>query len=169
MKFNEIFENEVIVEFGSKHAAPRRGAQAFSQGAYQQFVTWLGEIEDHDVRMFIANMAADIYEADNPKFKRELFLRKAQEGQNYGSNFRWQQRHYWAFANAIKGLPSQHMRDYIGEWLGDKFEDQRARSDEWRGFRRNLWDSACGIEGSNPKIAQDPHSSKYRNGEDDED
>lgn len=162
MYFNELFENELVVEIGSTHRSTGRGEGAFSRGAYQQMATWLSGLEDHDVRMFIANLAADIYENDNSGFKKELFLRKVSEGETYAANFRWQQRHYWSFANAIKALPNQNMKDFIGIWLGDQFERQRNRSIEWRGFRRNLWDSACGIDGSDPEIAENPYLKKYR-------
>lgn len=165
MKFTELFETQIVMEFGGDHKAPGRGAGAFSQGAYQQMAGWLGGIEDHDVRMFIANMAADVYENDSSKFKRELFIRKVSEGSRYRSKFRWQQRHYWAFTNAIKELPNQNMRDYIGRWLGDNFEEERNNSENYYGFRRNLWDSACGIEGANPAVAKNPHSRKHRDDE----
>lgn len=171
MKLSELFETQNIFEFGSQHGVPARGTPLFTRAAFDQMATWLERVDPLDVRMAMANFCADVFDNYSSGFKREMFLTTVENASALGKNFRWQQRHYWTFSEAVKNLPNGNMKEYIGHWLGDKFQDQRARygGQYDRPFRRKLWDSACGLEGANPRIAAYPHGGRLDHADEDED
>lgn len=151
MLFEELFEGEIVMEFG-QHGFGGYGRGIFRRAAYEKVATWLGQISDADIREHLTAWFNNAFQRDNSAFKPHAFTAWVEARKHTTRSMTWQQRHFWYFAHLISQISDTNERDYLARWLGDKLDR------ETQGFRNSLWDSACGLTGSDPQVARRPNA-----------
>jgi hypothetical protein len=108
--------SNIILEWGRREF-PGYGRRLFGQRHYQYMVMEINSVPDPEARQWLTKWLSDLFHADNPRFKPDLFAQAVAEKRRYSASPSFQQRHFYYLAQAVREIDDPHVHDFVRDWL----------------------------------------------------
>jgi hypothetical protein len=146
-------QQPILLEWGRREF-PGYGRRLFGQRHYQYMVMQLNHVADAHARQWLTEWLSELFQRDNPRFKPYLFAQAVAERRQYRASPRFEQRHFYYLAQAVREIQDQHVHDFVRDWLADVIGGTNY------GFKRDVWNEFCTRNRVKPTVEEPPETAQ---------